>query len=178
MSYSRKWLIGMCVASLPFVLVACDRRQQPATVVITVNTVSSDGRYRVQLCEVPADSASPDRNFRLVLESLADATVQPTEIFRSPDEGAPPGTERIIWSADNNYFLLVGKRFYVDPEYRIPAGEVIYFAYHLPSGRRWCNASQRVDLARVSPEELERMTDWPEPISQEQNRRVQRSNPR
>jgi hypothetical protein len=98
-------------------------------------SASADGAYRVTLLELP----NFDRNFEIWLERAKDGFK--TNIFRSPDEGRPVGTERIIWSGDHSQFVLVGRKFSVEDGPRIPM-ETLYVLYDIPTSSLWCNANQ------------------------------------
>jgi hypothetical protein len=62
-------------------------------------------------------------------------------LFVSADEG-PPGSERVVWSADNQQFLLVGRNFYLARDLKVNSGESIYMLYDIPSQSIWLNAPQ------------------------------------
>ena len=104
---------------------------------ITLQSVSPDGSRRVTLRELPVFL---DRNFALAL--VDSRTGQSNQVFRSPDEGLP-GSERIIWSADSERFLLLGTNFSTLSEARLPSGEQLYLMYDAVSGTLRCNASQQ-----------------------------------
>jgi hypothetical protein len=123
-------MIAFCVVLL---LVACF---EPPGTDASLISESSMGAYRVTLLEL---TGRMDRNFEIWLERKADGFK--TNIFRSPDEGRPIGTERIIWSRDHSQFVLVGQHFLVDDGPRIPI-ETLYLLYDIPTGKLWCNASQ------------------------------------
>jgi hypothetical protein len=104
----------------------------------TTSLLSPDEGLRAVLVE-----SSPrfiDRNFRVYLESTDSHTLR--EIFRSPDEGMPIGSERFLWSRDGKRLLLLGRHFFVEKGAQLPNGELLYLMYDIPSGRIWCNAKQ------------------------------------
>jgi hypothetical protein len=103
----------------------------------TTTRLSPDETIRARLVET-SPSWHLDRNFRVQLESLVDGTS--TIIFGSPDEGRPVGTERLIWSKDGAWLLLVGRHFFVKDDLFLDNGDQLYFLYHLPTRRTWCNA--------------------------------------
>jgi hypothetical protein len=63
----------------------------------TLSCLSPDDRMRVQLTEIKTRFRI-DRNFQLRLEDMN--SLQSRIVFRSPDEGSPIGSERVIWSVD------------------------------------------------------------------------------
>jgi hypothetical protein len=95
-----------------------------------------------------------DRNFELELFCRHDDSV--STIFRSPDEGRPIGSERIVWSPDSWKFVLIGRHFTDCPETaRLPTGEIAYLLYDLKSNTLRCNSRQQ-SLPPFKVEEL----DW------------------
>lgn len=107
---------------------------------VTLVSLSPDDNWRVHLVERNPPLAI-DRNFRVRLERLADHSVR--ELFQSPDEGLPVGSERILWSPDSTQFVLVGRHFSHNDKYeQLPSGESLYLLYDIPSGRLRCNATQ------------------------------------
>ena len=113
---------------------------------VTARSLSPDERLLVELHERPAYI---DRNFFITLrDRYAKAGASPV-IFESPDEGRPICTEYFLWSADGRSVLLVGRHFYTKPELRLANGEIVYLLYDTQSGKLWCNAKERPDLARI-----------------------------
>jgi len=98
-----------------------------------------------------------DRNFDLLLEDVK--TGRSRIIFRSPDEGRPVGSERIIWSVDGSRFLLLGRHFYAADATRLKTGEQPYLMMDVPSGKIWCNASQQSEFSAFTIDNL-RMISW------------------
>jgi hypothetical protein len=104
----------------------------------TLTRLSPDETRRAILVE--REHQFVDRNFQIRLESLADGGT--TILFRSPDEGGPYGTERLIWSKDGTKLLLVGRHFFVREDLFLDNGDQLYFLYDLPSGKAWSNSEQ------------------------------------
>ena len=100
------------------------------------------------------------RNFSIRLEDLARD--EEVTIFRSPDEGGPPGTERLIWSKDGTKLLLVGRHFFVKEDLFLDNGDQLYFLHDLPTGKSWCN-SAGVDLPPLKADQV-RGVEFTEPI--------------
>ena len=81
-----------------------------------------------------------ERDFRV---DIADVRSQGRRnVFRSPDEGVPRGSERFLWSSDSHYVLLLGRHFIVPSTAVLSSGEIIYLLVDTKSGRIWCNATQ------------------------------------
>jgi len=125
---------------------------------VTLLSLSPDDKWRVQLVEGHLPLAI-DRNFRIRLESLVDGDVQ--EIFQSPDEGRPIGSERIHWSPDSKQFVLVGRHFYVHEGAQLPSGDALYLMYDLPSEKLSCNAKQQTTYEGFTLSDCHWLTDQP-----------------
>jgi hypothetical protein len=132
--------------------------QAPAT---TASTDSPDGRFRVEVRELDRPL---DRNFEVVLIDRHAAPALSRVIFASPDEGAPPGTERFLWSPDSQAVLLVGEHFFTDDD-TDHEGERLYLLYDVAADSMWCNSSQVRDADRIDAALLARygLTDWRRP---------------
>ena len=104
----------------------------------TVTRLSPDETIRARLVET-SPSWSTDRNFRVQLDSLIEGTT--TVLYASPGEGRPEGTERLIWSKDGAWLLLVGRHFFVKEDLYLDNGDQAYFLYHMPSGKAWLNSA-------------------------------------
>ena len=120
----------------------------------TLISSSPDGRTRVLLVDRRTEFQI-DRNFDLRIEQPTGSPAK--TIFQSPDEGLPR-TERIIWSADGNSFILLGQDFNVVPEAKLSNGEQLYLKYDFTTGELKCNARQ-TDLPRFSIDETEVMSE-------------------
>jgi hypothetical protein len=120
---------------------------------VTLTCLSPDDKIRVTLVERRLDI---DRNFHLRLEDVKTGNVK--VIFRSPDEGRPVGSERIIWSVDSTRFVLLGRHFYQADAERLSTGEQPYLMIDVFSGRTWCNAHQQSDYAGFSVDDLKRVS--------------------
>jgi hypothetical protein len=125
----------------------------------TTSRLSPDETIRARLVET-SPSWHLDRNFRVQLDSLVEGTS--TVIFGSPDEGRPEGTERLIWSKDGAWLLLVGRHFFVKDDLFLDNGDQLYFLYHLPTRRAWCNA-ETSGLALLKAETIEGL-EFTEPV--------------
>jgi hypothetical protein len=135
-------LLGL---ALGFVLRGClvlDRR-------LTLTSLSPNDTLRVMLVERPTFI---DRNFEVRLENI-DSSRERT-VFRSPDEGRPVGSERVVWSADGTRFLLLGRHFFVSDQGKLSSGEHAYLMMDVRSGRLWCNSRQQSELPGFGVEEL------------------------
>ena len=105
---------------------------------ITLVSLSPDEKRRVHLVEL---NAWIDRNFVIRVERCTDRSFE--TIFRSPDEGMPIGSERIVWSPDSRQFVLLGRHFYVRDGTPSVGGEMLYLLYDVKACRLWCNAEQQ-----------------------------------
>jgi hypothetical protein len=101
----------------------------------TTSRLSPDETFRASLTE----RSGPARNFHLRIENLVNG--ESITAFRSPDEGGPPGSERLIWARDGTKLLLVGRHFFVRDDLFLDNGDQLYFLYDLPTGRGWCNSA-------------------------------------
>jgi len=133
-------------ALLSILLLGCIRQEDEPSLI----SQSEDKAYRVTIVE---HLGRMDRNFAIWVERMRDGYT--TNIFESPDEGRPIGTERIIWNREHTQFVLVGREFFVENGPRIQI-ETPYLLYDLPSGKLWCNAAQR-SAPRFT---LDNLTNW------------------
>jgi hypothetical protein len=83
-----------------------------------------------------------DRNFKVQLTTfrLGLVPVRRT-LFVSPDEG-PPGSERLLWSKDGRWLLLLGANFYGTDDACLASGDVLYLLVDTVSGTVHSNATQ------------------------------------
>lgn len=140
----------LLVAGAGFAVRGCSAFQRP----VTVTSLSPDDAHRVAVVELPAFF---DRNFEVRLEEVGSGQVR--TVFRSPDEGRPVGSERVVWSADGARFLLLGRHFYITDAGKLPSGEQAYLFMDVRSGQVWCNASQQSLYAGFGAPEL-RAVRW------------------
>jgi len=121
---------GMALLLWLLALTSCGKKE-----LVSLESVSPNGRFKVQMVELPVF----DRNFQLKL--ISDGKM-PELIYSSPDEGRPIGTERIIWSKDSDYLLLIGKEFNAGKEARLSSGEYLYLLYQVSTKKLRGNATQ------------------------------------
>jgi hypothetical protein len=114
----------------------------------TLTSLAPDEHVRVHLAEI----GFFDRNFEIRIETLDDG--QTTVVFRSPDEGRPSGSERIIWSRDSARFVLVGRHFFASADARLENGESLYVMHDLRTGEIWCNGTQQSSYPSFGPSDL------------------------
>ncbi len=127
----------------------------------TTTRLSPDETIRARLFE-PSPAWGLDRNFGLRLEYLADDRVVPL-IPRSEDQGRPEGTERLIWSKDGAWLLLVGRHFYINDDLFLDNGDQPYFLHHLATGRSWINSAEPSIFPPLKAEQV-RAIEFTEPV--------------
>jgi hypothetical protein len=116
--------------------------------VVSLTSISPDSLYKVELVELD----NFDRNFSVRLTHVNSNVA--TNIFDSPDEGRPIGTERIVWSQDSSQFLLLGRHFYVVGNAKPDKREAAYLTYEIKTGRLRCNARQQNQYPNLTREDL------------------------
>ncbi len=129
------WLIAIAAVIIALAAVRRSLSPRPTTTLVSLSPSES---HRVHLIEMPTWI---DRNFEVRLEDMDTQSV--ITVFRSPDEGRPVGSERIIWSADGKYFLLIGKHFAANERSASGDGYFLYLMYDLNTGEIHCNATQQ-----------------------------------
>lgn len=145
---SKLRLSGVILAL--FLTLSCEKPSKPALV-----SVSPDETKTVSLFELDRF----DQNFELQLKTTTTET-----IFKSPDEGRPVGTEKIVWSDSSRYFLLIGKHFHLSSDWvnaKLPSGEMLYLLYDTQTRELWCNAEQHQG-PRFSLADLLAKDKWPQ----------------
>jgi hypothetical protein len=142
-----RYILGLLLTFAAGVLVAMAVFSFHGKERLTLASLSPDDKTRVALVEL---SHLMDRNFELRIENLERPGTTRT-VFRSPDEGRPEGSERVLWSGDGRQFVLVGRHFYVEPDAVLPSGEQLYLYYNVETGEVRCNAKQS-KLPRVTIE--------------------------
>jgi hypothetical protein len=123
----------------------------------TTTRLSPDETLRASLSEPPG----LDRNFMVRIENLVTGASR--TIFRSPDEGGPSGTERLIWSKDGTKLLLVGRHFFVKDDLFLDNGDQLYFLYDVPTGRGWWNSEGLATSSPLKAEMVEGL-EFTEPV--------------
>ncbi len=124
----------------------------------SLTSVSPDGKYSISIVEL---DVFLDRNFEIRITDIALGTTR--TVFRSPDEGLPVGTERIVWSLDGERFLLVGRKFYVKEGTADINGEDLYLMFDINTNRLWCNARQQNKYPAFAISDVLKKK-WPEEI--------------
>jgi hypothetical protein len=124
----------------------------------TMTRLSPDETLRASLTE---RAFGIDRNFQIRLENCV--TDETTTIFRSPDEGRPYGSERLIWSKDGTKLLLVGRHFFVKEDLFLDNGDQLYFLYDVPTGRSWYNTDALSTNSPLKAEMVEGV-EFTEPV--------------
>ena len=127
-------------AAFCFVL-GCSKGPSPPQ--ISSSNRSPDGKYLAEVVErVSGSFPVADRHFEVRITSLNTNHPQEETIYRSADEGHP--TERLLWSKDSRYLLIVGQtgELAVDAEDVTTKNEVIYLLYDSLKREVRCNESQ------------------------------------
>lgn len=124
---------------------------------VSLTSLSPDSSISAQIVE----RGGFDRNFQLkILDKNNVSSKKEKVIFSSPDEGRPVGTERILWSKDNRYLLLLGQHFYIREESeQLENDEDLYLLYDIKNHKIWCNATQQSKYPNFSYSELEKI-NW------------------
>jgi len=94
MSPSRRYLLAFAAGALVGaggVEAVRVVRSWPGSEQVTLTSLSPDDAVRVNVVELPH---FVDRNFDLRLEKFVNRAGKAEVVFTSPDEGAPPGSER------------------------------------------------------------------------------------
>jgi hypothetical protein len=108
-----------------------------------VSKHSPDEKYLAELVEsISGGIANGDRHIEVRVSSLSTSNPQAETIFKSPDVGAL--TERLLWSKDSRYLLVVGKNgdLAVGPAAVTDTGDVLYLVYDLQKRELRCNETQ------------------------------------
>ncbi|HEY1375861.1 MAG TPA: hypothetical protein VGF55_03670 [Gemmataceae bacterium] len=122
---------------------------------VTLVSVSPGDGFRVRLLENQRDFI--DRTFVVEVQSRDYSDPDrdgPNVIFRSPDEGGPPGSERVVWSKDGARFLLVGRHFAAPTAPTLATGEIVYLMYDRRTRDVWCNSDQQKTYPHFSLDDL------------------------
>jgi hypothetical protein len=136
---SRRWLRGVILAlAIPFFLLLGMNLLR-----VSASARSPDGRVLAEVYELPSFL---DRNFIVRIKTKGRWGIpQYKDYFRSPDEGLPP-TERLLWSKDGRYLLLLGDRkslLTVEKEACLSSGECLYLLVDTEKDVVYTNARAR-----------------------------------
>jgi hypothetical protein len=106
---------------------------------VAVSARSPDGRVLAELVET---HRFIDRHFEVRLTTRWLGTIPRRKtLFSSPDEG-PRGGERLLWSGDGRYLLLVGPNLYTVAEACLASGDKLYLLVDTSTGSMRANAAQ------------------------------------
>ena len=104
-----------------------------------------------------------DRHFKVRLTTRWLGTIpQRKTLYRSPDEG-PRGGERLLWSREGRYLLLVGPNLSTVAEACLASGDKLYLLVDTSTGSVRVNATQ-TRHTRFSVEDLAGM-DFTVPLA-------------
>ena len=114
---------------------------------VSAEAISPDATTTAELFELPQ---FVDRNFQVRLKTYRWKFIPSRRVvFQSPDEGAPPGTERLIWSRDGRYLLLVGKKVFPRKRECLSTGELLYLLYDNQKGIVSSSGLSLADLSGI-----------------------------
>ena len=114
---------------------------------VSAETLSPDTTTTAEIFELPQ---FVDRNFQVRLKTYRRNFIPSRRVvFQSPDEGAPPGTERLIWSQDGRYLLLVGKKVFPRKRECLSTGELLYLLYDNQKGIVSSSGLSLADLSGI-----------------------------
>lgn len=116
---------------------------------VFIRLISPDQKYEAVLT---SNKKIQDPHLILLLRNRSTGLVR--KVFETPDEGAPVGTERLIWNRNGKWLLLVGREFYVNDEAVLPSGELLYLLYNVETRELLCNSNQQNDYKPFGIEEL------------------------
>ena len=161
------FLIGCCIGiCIPFLVDQSFAYRDRFGVVnlewgerITLISVSPNDSVRVLLVE----RSFIDRNFELRVQKRETAW---KTIFKSPDEGKPAGSERIVWSSDSSQFVLIGRHFIskeFSNNFKLQNGEILYLLYDLKENRLYCHWFDvpRFNCLPLPPDTLKNSVGFP-----------------
>jgi hypothetical protein len=144
-----------CLILLLILALLCSCKLGKPDGYISFQEKSPNGCYSVQVREL---ENYPDRNFQLIL--INHTNNEKNVIYTSPDEGNK-GSERIYWSTNNDYILLTGRQFFMDPKMNHATnkmGEQLYLLYSIASKELRCNSSQgNINRKKFTAEDIEKI---------------------
>ena len=91
---------------------------------------SPDGVYRIVLHERTGGAFAIDRNFDLLLWDRSSASERKIGWPLCHDQSPSITREHVVWSADSRYVALVGDRYFVSEEAKLPSGDLVLLAYN------------------------------------------------
>ncbi len=159
----RRWLVRSVAlaASMGLAFLAFTLAFGPRT---TTSRLNPDETIRASFVDTSPRFAI-DRLAWLRLEHLETGRTETLSPFVE-DKGRPEGTERLIWSKDGAWLLLVGRHFFVEADLFLEGGDQLYFLHHLPTRRSWINSDLRArmtDLPALTAEQV-RGVEFTEPV--------------
>jgi hypothetical protein len=122
------------LAAAACIFCGCNRQVSP----VSLSKLSPNRQYLAEIVELRVPER--DRRFEVRVARRNGSASEITTIYRSPDEGR--AAERLLWSEDSRYLLLVGKYLAVGRECVMDNGEVIYLLYDLDKRETRCNSCQ------------------------------------
>lgn len=133
----RRWLRRGLTALVVALALVAGMRMLAGIPYVALSAPSPDGHALAELVET---DFLIDRHFEVRLTTWwLRALPRRRILFRSPDEG-PRGRERLLWSRDSRYFLLVGPHLFAVPEACLASGDKLYLLVDTTTGLIRANA--------------------------------------
>ena len=127
----------------------------------TITRLTPDEKARALL----AGTDWPSQPYRIVVIRLeAPLGQEPRTLYKSREQGLPAGTERLIWSRDGTWLLVVGRHFFVNEDLFLENGDQLFFLHHQPTGRSWSNETGEKDVPPLTPEQIQGI-EFTEPVT-------------
>lgn len=147
---SRSWIRPAMTALVVALVIMAGIRVLIGIPYVGISVTSPDGRVVAELVET---DWFIDRHFKIRLTTRWLGVIPRRQtLFRSPDEGARGG-ERLLWSRNGRYVLLVGPNLFAVAEACLASGDKLYPLADASMGSVRVNATQTRHM-RFSVEDL------------------------
>jgi hypothetical protein len=157
---SRSWIRPALTALVVALVILAGMRVLVGMPYVAISVPSPDGRVVAELVET---YRFIDRRFEIRLTTRWLGVIpRRRTLFQSPDEGGPGG-ERLLWSRDGRYVLLVGPNLFAVAEACLASGHKLYLLADASMGSVRVNATQ-TRHTRFSVEDLAGM-DFTVPLA-------------
>jgi hypothetical protein len=156
---SRSWIRPTLTALVVALVILAGMRVLMGMPYVAISVPSPDGRVVAELVET---YSFIDRRFEIRLTTRWLGVIpRRRTLFQSPDEGGRG--ERLLWSRDGRYVLLVGPKLFAVAEACLASGDKLYLLADASTGSVRVNATQ-TRHARFSVEDLAGM-DFTVPLA-------------